>query len=234
MVEISDICSTLGTIFSFLLSFTPLFPFIKVFKKEEKIDILPEGLLIFLILTRLVWGSVWILTKRKIPTFNSISGIIICDIFVFLYFYLYFNRNYIKTIIASSLLLLIEILILYFEILWGNHDVLSLIAMVFNLLMFVSPWQKILKVFAEKNHNLIPIYTTIINILCSISWMAYGVCINSVPQIIPNVLGFFLSTVNAATWGYYFFNRNKLRKYKKVFEKVKEKEKENETELVEK
>ena len=65
MVDLADIFSTLGTIISFILSFTPTVPFMKVFKKEEKIDILPEGLLLFLILNRLVWGSVWILTGRN-------------------------------------------------------------------------------------------------------------------------------------------------------------------------
>ena len=101
MVDIADIFSSLGTFTSFLLSFTPTFPFLKVLKKQEKIDILPEGLLLSLILTRIVWGSVWIITSRKIAMFNCISGIIICDIFVILYFYLfqniirryYFNNN---------------------------------------------------------------------------------------------------------------------------------------------
>ena len=39
MVELADIFSTSGTTISFILSFTPIFPFIKIFKKEEKIDI---------------------------------------------------------------------------------------------------------------------------------------------------------------------------------------------------
>ena len=39
MVDLADIFSTLGTIISFILSFTPTVPFMKVFRKEEKIDI---------------------------------------------------------------------------------------------------------------------------------------------------------------------------------------------------
>ena len=60
----------------------------KVFKGEEKIDILPEGLLLFLILIRLVWGSVWILTERKIALLNSVLGIAVCDVFV-VYIFIY-------------------------------------------------------------------------------------------------------------------------------------------------
>ena len=53
-----------------------------------------------------------------------------------------------------------------------------------------------------------------------------------VSQIVPNVIGLILSLANAYTWGYYYVNRNKLKKYKKVLENTKEKE--DETELVEK
>ena len=87
-----------------------------------------------------------------------------------------------------------------------------------------------MRVFREKNHNLIPIYTTIINILCSIAWLGYGICINLVSQIVPNVLGFLLSSTNAIAWGYYYLHRNQLKKYQKNMEK----ETEDEMELVEK
>jgi len=234
MVDIADVFSSLGTFTSFLLSFTPTFPFLKVLKKQEKIDILPEGLLLSLILTRIVWGSVWIITSRKIAMFNCISGIIICDIFVILYFYLYFNRTYFKTFFASIILIIIEIVLISISVSWGNYNILSYIAMIFNTLMFVSPFQKILRVIKEKNYKLIPICTTIVNILCSISWLGYGVCISMVSQIIPNAIGLILSVVNAYTWIYYYANRNKLyKKYQKMVATEK-KEKEDETELVEK
>jgi len=165
VLQIDEIFSSFGTLFSFLLSFTPLPPFIKVFKNEEKIDIIQEGLLLFLILTRIVWGSVWIITNRKIAAFNSISGIIVCDLFVILYFFLYFNRTYLKTIIASIFLISLEVILMAIEVSWGNYSVLSYIAMIFNVIMFISPGQKILRVIKEKNYKLIPIYSTIINIV---------------------------------------------------------------------
>ena len=225
MVDVPDIFSIIGTITSFILSFSPLFPFIRVLKKQDKIDILPEGLLFSLILTRIAWGSVWIITKRKIATFNSISGIIICDIFVILYFYIYFNRTYKKTIISSILLILIESFILYLAVLWANDNFLSYIAMIFNILMFVSPGQKILRVIKEKNYKLIPIYSTIINIIYSIAWLGYGISIKLISQIIPNVFGLFFSIINTSAWIYYYKRRKKTKQFKNV--------KENEVELVE-
>ena len=229
MVDIADIFSTTGTIISFILSFSPIFPFIKVFKREEKIDILPEGLLLFLILTRIVWGSVWIITNRKIALLNSVLGVIICDIFVILYFYLYFNRNYLKTFFSSIILIFLEGGLLYITVLWGNYVALSYIAMVFNVLMFISPGQKILKVIKEKNYKLIPIHSTIVNILVSSAWMGYGICINLISQIIPNAIGLFFSVLNTILWIYYYVKRDK-----KAEKDEEGKEKEDEVELVEK
>ena len=145
MVELVDFFSTIGTIISFALSFTPTVPFMKVFKGEENIDILPEGLLLFLILTRLVWGSVWILTGRKIALLNSVLGVAMCDAFLSLYFYLYFKRNCLKAFFSTIFLLIIEVGILYGGVFWGNHIVLSYSAMVFTILMFISPGQKIVR-----------------------------------------------------------------------------------------
>ena len=229
MVEIADIFSTIGTILSFILSFTPLFPFIKVFKKEEKIDILPEGLLLFLILNRLGWGSVWILTKRKIALLNSVLGTFVCNIFVFLYFYLYFNRKICaKAFFSSVLLLVLEGGILYLAVWWGDYLSLSYIAMVFNVMMFISPGQKIIRVIKEKNYKLIPIFSAIINILVSSAWLGYGICINLFAQIVPNALGLFFSLVNTSLWIYFYCKTGKEK------DKKDENEGEDEIELIEK
>ena len=225
VLHIDEIFSSFGTLFSFLLSFTPLPPFIKVFKKEEKIDIIPEGFLLFLILTRIVWGSVWIITGRKIALLNSVLGVFVCDVFVILYFFLYFNRTYLKTFFASIFLIFIEYGICYIGVFWGDYLTLSYIAMVFNVIMFISPGQKILRVIKEKNYKLIPIYSTVINVLVSSTWLGFGICINLISQIIPNALGVFFSILNTSLWIYFYINRDK--------EKEKS-EKEDEVELVEK
>ena len=227
MVELADFFSTVGTIISFALSFSPTVPFMKVFKGEEKIDILPEGLLLFLILTRLVWGSVWILTGRKIALLNSALGVTVCDVFVILYFYLYFKRSCLKAFFSTIILLIIEAGILYGGVFWGNHVVLSYIAMVFNVIMFISPGQKIVRVIKEKNYKLIPIVSTIVNVLCSSAWLGYGICINLITQIIPNALGLFFSIANTLVWIYFYLKRDKEKE-------KEEKEKDDEEELVEK
>ena len=156
----------LGTIFSVCLSFSPTVPFIQVFKYKEKIDILPEGMLLCQLMNRLLWCSVWILTSRLIPFINAFVGIIITSVFLVLYLYLYYHRICFKTFTKGFLLLCFELLIVGGAVFSKNEKVVSTLAMIFNVAMYIAPGQKIIRVIKEKNYKLIPIRSTIVSILC--------------------------------------------------------------------
>ena len=104
--------------------------------------------------------------------------------------------------------------------------------MVFNVCMFISPGQKIIRVIKEKNYKLIPIVSTIVNIMCSSAWLGYGICIELITQIIPNSLGLFFSIANTLAWTYFYVTRDKEKE--KQEEEEKETGKDDEVELVEK
>ena len=199
----------LGTIFSVCLSFSPTVPFIQVFQHKEKIDILPEGMLLCQLMNRLLWCSVWILTKRLIPFINAIVGIFITSVFLILYLYLYYNRICLKAFTKSFFLICFECLIVGGAVLYKNVQVVSVSAMIFNVAMYIAPGQKIIRVIKEKNYKLIPIRSTIVSILCSGSWLMYGITINLVAQIVPNALGLFFSILNTLAWIYFYINRDK-------------------------
>ena len=208
-MDAATIFPILGTIFSVFLSFSPTVPFIQVFKRQEKIEILPEGMLLCQLLNRLLWGSVWVLTKRIIPFINAAVGIFITSVFIVLYFYLYFDRLYYKTFMGliSLIIIVFEFSIAIIAISYGDVPTVSLLAMIFNVAMYIAPGQKILRVIKEKNYKLIPIRSTIVSILCSGSWLIYGIVINLVAQIIPNALGLFFSIANTLAWIYFYINR---------------------------
>ncbi len=208
-MELSTVFSSSGTIFSVFLSFSPTVPFIQVFQKKEKIEILPEGMLFCQLLNRLLWGSVWVLTKRLIPFINAGIGIIITSVFLVLYLYLYFNRIYFKTFIGLIALLCFELSVFLGAVLYGNVSVVSLLAMIFNVAMYIAPGQKIIRVIKEKNYKLIPIRSTIVSICCSGSWLLYGIFISLMAQIVPNALGLFFSIANTLAWIYFYINRDK-------------------------
>ena len=208
-MEPSTVFSSLGTIFSVFLSFSPTVPFIQVFQRKEKIEILPEGMLFCQLLNRLLWCSVWVLTKRLIPFINAGTGIIITSIFLILYLYLYFNRIYLKTFFGFIVLLCFELSIFFGAVLFGKVSVVSLLAMIFNVAMYIAPGQKIIRVIKEKNYKLIPIRSTIVSICCSGSWLLYGIFIDLMAQIVPNALGLFFSIANTLAWIYFYINRDK-------------------------
>ena len=199
----------LGTIFSVCLSFSPTVPFIQVFKYKEKIDILSEGMLLCQLMNRLLWCSVWILTSRLIPFINAFVGIIITSVFLVLYLYLYYHRICFKTFTKGFLLLCFELLIVGGAVFSKNEKVVSTLAMIFNVAMYIAPGQKIIRVIKEKNYKLIPIRSTIVSILCSGSWLMYGIVINLFAQIVPNALGLFFSILNTLAWIYFYINRDR-------------------------
>ena len=199
----------LGTIFSVCLSFSPTVPFIQVFKRQEKIEILPEGMLLCQLMNRLLWCSVWILTSRLIPFINAFVGIIITSVFLVLYLYLYYHRICFKTFTKGFLLLCFELLIVGGAVFSKNEKVVSTLAMIFNVAMYIAPGQKIIRVIKEKNYKLIPIRSTIVSILCSGSWLMYGIVINLFAQIVPNALGLFFSILNTLAWIYFYINRDR-------------------------
>lgn len=233
MIDLQDFFSTAGTITAFALSLSPSVPFYKVLSGQEKKDILPEGMILFLMLTRLVWASVWVITKRKMALLNSALGVTVSNVFITLYFYIYFNRSCFKSFLSAIVLLASEASLLYGMVLWGDYLALSYIAMVCKILMSVSPGQKILRVIREKNYKLIPIYSALTNFFCSLSWLCYGICINLFGQIFSNIIGVFFSLANTLIWLYFYLKRDKEKEEnEKELEDKDDKDKEDE--LVEK
>ena len=228
MENFSDIFSTVGTIFSFGLSFTPIPPFVQVIKGEEKIDIIPEGMLAFTILTRIIWGVVWTVQKKLIPFINSALGVSISSIFFAIFLYLYTGRNCAKGTCAILVFIAIVVGIYLGGILFSQkfgYD-FGKVAVVFNVMMYIAPGQKIMRVIKEKNYKLIPIWSTIVNALGCLSWLLYGMCINYFPQIISNAIGVFFSIANTLVWVIYVVKskKNKEKDSKEMQLEMEDKE----------
>ena len=65
--------------------------------------------------------------------------------------------------------------------------------MIFNVLMYAAPGEKIVRVFKTKQYNLIPIFSTIGGFFCSLCWLMFGVYKGDLNLIIPNALGLFFA-----------------------------------------
>ena len=230
MVDIQDFFSISGTITGFFLSLSPSVPFTQVLKGKEKIDILPEGTILFLMLTRLVWASVFFITKRKIALLSCTIGVTVSNVFITLYFYIFFKRSCLIAFFSCIFLLLIEAGLLYGSVLWGDYLTLSYMAMMCKIIMSISPGQKIIRVIKEKNYKFIPIASALTNFFCSLSWLCYGICIRLYGQIISNLIGVLFSFANSVIWLYFYLKRDK----EKEKQEENDKEEDKDIELVEK
>ena len=93
-----------------------------------------------------------------------------------------------------------------------------------NILNFISPAQRIVRVCKEKNYSLIPIVTTILGCITSFGWLIFGILIKDLNVIVPNSLSVLISLTNSLIWCYFYC----ITKGKKESET-----KENEVEMME-
>ena len=94
--------------------------------------------------------------------------------------------------------------------------IFGIILIFFNILMFIAPGQNIVRVIREKNHKLIPISTTIVGIICSGGWLLFGIIVNDINCIIPNLIGLISSIFNTFIW-IFFYVKAKIEKKRHQF-----------------
>ena len=77
---------------------------------------------------------------------------------------------------------------------------------IFNIFMTVfnaaAPGQKILTVYRKLDFTLIPIFTTVAQLLCSGLWGVYGIFIGDPKTITPNVIGSILCILQILVYIY--------------------------------
>ena len=99
--------------------------------------------------------------------------------------------------------------------------IVGFIANCVNILNFISPAQRIVRVCREKNYSLIPIVTTVLGCISSFLWLVFGIMINDYNVIVPNTISVLIALFNTLVWFYFYYIRKGNKK-----EKIKEKEKE--------
>ena len=117
----------------------------------------------------------------------------------------------------------IAIALLYYTLSLTEIKIVGFIANCVNILNFISPAQRIVRVCREKNYSLIPIATTVLGCISSFLWLVFGILINDYNVMIPNTISVLIALFNTLIW-FYFYCTTKEKK---------EKPKENEEEMIE-
>ena len=210
-MDLPTIISWIGTVIGIILNISPIVMFYSIIQGKNKIEIVPESMLIFNILCSSLWACYWYPQVDKfVPFFSSAFGLALSEIFALIYLFFLANKSWKKYLLFAFL----EInLVLEFNygllVVLGDYITVGNIAMVVNIITYITPGQKIYQVIKTKNYNLIPISSTLSGSLCTLCWLIFGLLIWDIRTIIPNGLGLVFATINSGVWAYFYFTRDK-------------------------
>ena len=210
-MDLPTIISWIGTVIGIILNISPIVMFYSIIQGKNKIEIVPESMLIFNILCSSLWACYWYLQVDKfVPFFSSAFGLALSEIFALIYLFFLADKSWKKYLLFAFL----EInLVLEFNygllVVLGDYITVGNIAMVVNIITYITPGQKIYQVIKTKNYNLIPILSTLSGSLCTLCWLIFGLLIWDIRTIIPNGLGLVFATINSGVWAYFYFTRDK-------------------------
>jgi solute carrier family 50 protein (sugar transporter) len=234
----ANIVPVLGTILAVALNLSPIVLFYEFFKGMRELSSIPEMMFVtgvFCSTTNLAYG----LLKDDMNLYiNSAICDIIQIIYATLYLFLYAQKDFTKWLLYVFIAwnLTLEILYIFADVLkyhLGQEFALQFTGW-FNVGMTVinagAPGQKIIEVFKTGNFMLIPIYTTITQILCSGLWGFYGFADMDFKLIIPNLLGVLLCGIQIFAYFYYYIKNKGVPPELEIKEKKEEKEENEENE----
>ena len=76
--------------------------------------------------------------------------------------------------------------------------------------MYAAPGEKIVKVIKTEDYKLIPIFSTVGGLACSLCWLMFGIYQGDLNLIIPNALGLFFAILQVVVYLiYYLKNKDK-------------------------
>lgn len=209
-VAMSKYASLLGTIMGIGLGITPIVPFMDIIKGKENVKIFPESMIFFNILCPHLWMTYWIRQAIFIPFFSAVFGFILALMFSTIYIYFYINKDTTKWILALVGKFAIVYGFHYFllEILPSYHYI-GFAAMIVGIFTSIAPAQNVLTVIKKRNYKLIPICSTVFGALCNFFWLAFGIMLKDIYNIIPNAICFTINVSNTCIWIYFYINRDK-------------------------
>ena len=209
---------------------TPLIQIIRMYKEKLNVEKLP----ITLIITILFNCTFWILhgitessSKKEIwysLLICNCYGLLINIAILFLYLYLFLEKN-IKKFIGYGLFvvnLLIEVS--YLMEVWvinkksDSNDLIGFVATVINILMYLSPATNIFKLWTTGEYEFLPIITNMVGFFTILLWLIYGILTydsyneSAKLTLYSNCFSILIVSIQIAFWIYYFLKSGEKKK----------------------
>ena len=186
---IESIFGWLGSLLSIYFFIAPIHPFTKVFQNKIDYKDSPGILLLFTFMNCILWTVYGFLKdETQIYITNSLGGVITL-IWITIYLIYLGKKYFVFSFIINIFLLILIISISHIFYHIVGEDNTGLIAVMFNVLMFAAPGEKIFQVFKTGKFELIPIFSSIGGFACSLCWLIFGIYKKDLNIIIPNSIG---------------------------------------------
>jgi solute carrier family 50 protein (sugar transporter) len=206
---VGKIFGWVGTIIATYFYLAPAVPFMQVLTGKLNYKDSPGVLLIMSFMNCILWADYGLVKNDFMVYFaNGIGGTItLVWITIYLIFLgkksIYLALGYNCGLIAGIVLIMIVFFIL-------DYNITGYIAMIFNVLMYAAPGEKIYRVITTQDYKLIPIFSTIGGLACSLCWLMYGIYQNDWKLYVPNALGLLFAVLQVTVYLiYYLKNKDK-------------------------
>ena len=193
-----------GTGLAIYFYLAPGIPFYKLVNEQIQVSEVPGILLICSLMNCILWADYGLLDDSfEVYFANGIGGVItLAWITIYLIFV---AKQKFKFALFLNILLLGGVGgISYVFYMIISKKLTGLIAMIFNVLMYAAPGEKIFRVIKLRNYNLIPIFSTIGGFFCSLCWLMFGIYKGDSNLIIPNGLGLFFAILQVIVYIVYY------------------------------
>ena len=206
---VGNIFGWVGTIIATYFYLAPAVPFMQVLTGKLNYKDSPGVLLIMSFMNCILWADYGLVKNDFMVYFaNGIGGTItLVWITIYLIFLgkksIYLALGYNCGLIAVIVLIMIVFFIL-------DYNITGYIAMIFNVLMYAAPGEKIYRVITTQDYKLIPIFSTIGGLAWSLCWLMYGIYQNDWKLYVPNALGLLFAVLQVTVYLiYYLKNKDK-------------------------
>ena len=197
---IKQIFGWTGTGLAIIFFITPAVPIYKLVNEQKKVNEIPGIMLICSFMNCILWADYGLLDDAIQVYFANGLGGAITLIWITTYL-IFLGKQSLKYAFPLIILLMICVggisYAFYFII---NKEITGFCAMVFNVLMYAAPGEKIFRVCKTKKYDLIPILSTIGGFFCSLCWLMFGVYKGDLKLIIPNGLGLFFAILQVIVY----------------------------------
>ena len=225
---VGEVFGWIGSVISIVFFFMPIAQFIDLIKGKITYKDVAGLLLLCTVVNCELWVVYGIkLSKLQVYITNG-TGVVVTYVWIIIFLVYFSNKNPLKStgFVLLALVVIAGIAALFYLVVDSARDeavITGYVAMVFNVLMYAAPGEKVYRVIKTGNYQLIPIFSTIGALVNSCCWTIYGIYDKDVDILVPNALGLFFAILQIIVYLAVKYKKGKSKENPQEAENVEKK-----------